>query len=142
MIKYKLKCIDCQNTFDSWFSSSKDYEKLRKQKYLSCDICNSIKIEKTVMSPSVIMAKQKTGIESKNKRFKKIKKKILDYQNFIKNNFDYVGENFAHEARSIHYMNKKKSKCIYGLASKNEVKELTDEGINTEIIPWIEDNNN
>ena len=54
-------------------------------------------------------------------------------------NFDYVGKNFAHEARSIHYDNKKKTKGIYGIASNNEIKELKEEGIETSTIPWIED---
>ena len=78
----------------------------------------------------------------KNLKFKKINKKIKEYQKFIKRNFDYVGENFAYEARSIHYDNKKKQKGIYGKASKEEIKELKEEGIEAETIPWIEDKNN
>ena len=54
MIKYKLICKDCNNIFDSWFSSSKEYEKLKKKKYLNCHICNSQKIEKTLMAPNVL----------------------------------------------------------------------------------------
>ena len=73
---------------------------------------------------------------------KKINKKIKEYQKFIKKNFVYVGKNFAYEARSIHYSNKKKDKGIFGTATKDEIKELKDEGINTETIPWIEDKNN
>ena len=61
---------------------------------------------------------------------------------FIKNNFEYVGENFAYEARSIHYNNKKKTKGIYGTASTEEVKELKEEGIDTEVIPWVNQNDN
>ena len=53
-----------------------------------------------------------------------------------------MGENFAYEARSIHYKNKKKHKGIYGTASREEIKDLRDEGIDTEIIPWVEDKNN
>ena len=63
------------------------------------------------------------------------------YQEFIKKNFDYVGENFAYEARSIHYKNKK-AKRIYGTATKEDLKEIKEEGIETEIIPWIKDNTN
>ena len=61
---------------------------------------------------------------------------------FIKNNFDYVGENFSYEARSIHYGNKKSKKGIYGNSTKRDVEELREEGIETETIPWIEDNDN
>ena len=90
------------------------------------------------MSPRLINKSN----EKQDLKFKKINKKILEYQNFMKKNFDYVGSNFAHEARSIHYSEKKKNKGIYGTASNNEIKELKEEGINTEIMPWFKDNNN
>jgi len=120
MIKYKLTCKNCNNIFDSWFSSSKEYEKLKKQNYLNCHICKSLDVEKTLMSPSILKTSNKPQIEIKNDKYKKIKKKINAYQKFIKKNFEYVGENFAYEARSIHYKNKKKSKGIYGSISKAE----------------------
>ena len=88
----------------------------------------------------------KKSISQKNEKelqkFKKMKKTIFEYQKFIKNNFNYVGENFAYEARSIHYNNKKKKKSIYGTASKKDIQELREEGIDTQMIPWIEENNN
>ena len=55
---------------------------------------------------------------------------------------EYVGENFAFEARSIHYNDKKKKKGIYGTASKKDFKELSDEGIDAKILPWVDDNSN
>ena len=78
----------------------------------------------------------------KIERLNKIKNNIKEYQKYIKNNFEYVGENFAYEARSIHYNNKKKDKGIYGTASKDDMKELLEEGIDAEMIPWIEDKSN
>ena len=142
MIKYKLICKDCNNLFDSWFASSKEYEKLKKKKYLNCHLCNSLRIEKTLMSPNVFTSKSEGEINIRNDKYKKIKKTINEYQKFIKKNFDYVGENFAYEARSIHYRNRKKLKGIYGSASKEELKELREEGIEAEVIPWLKDNNN
>ena len=138
MIKYKLNCLDCNLSFDSWFASSKEYEKLKKKRLLNCHNCNSFKVEKTIMSPRLInKSNKKTHLN-----FKKINKKFQEYQNFIKTNFDYVGKNFAHEARAIHYNEKKNKKGIYGTASNNEIKELKEEGINTKVIPWSKDNNN
>ncbi|MDA9687560.1 DUF1178 family protein [Candidatus Pelagibacter sp.] len=142
MIKYKLNCKNCNNIFDSWFSSSKEYEKLKKQNHLICHICNSLDIEKTLMSPCVIKTSNKPQIELKNDKYKKIKKKINEYQKFIKKNFEYVGENFAYKARSIHYKNKKNIKGIYGSTSKAELKALKEEGIDAEVIPWLKDDNN
>ena len=58
MIKYKLICKKCDNSFDSWFSSSKEYEKLKKLKHINCFQCNSFNVEKTLMSPNVVKSKK------------------------------------------------------------------------------------
>ena len=142
MIKYKLICKDCNIQFDSWFASSIEYEKLKKKNFLTCNNCNSTNVEKTLMAPKFISKNSKEFTETKSKKFLNIKKKIKEYQKFIKNNFDYVGENFAYEARSKHYNDSKKTKGIYGNATAEEVKELKEEGIETEIIPWVNDNEN
>ncbi len=141
MIKYKLFCNNCVKSFDSWFGNSKEYEKLKKNKFLSCPNCNSNKIEKSLMSPSIINNKSKNN-NLNSKKSLEVRKKLKQYKKFIKNNFDYVGENFSYEARSVHYNEKKRSKGIYGKASVNEIKELSEEGIETETIPWINDNEN
>tara|TARA_Y100000590_G_scaffold440744_1_gene566531 strand:- start:198 stop:638 length:441 start_codon:yes stop_codon:yes gene_type:complete len=146
MIKYKLYCKECLNTFDSWFASSKEYEKIKKLNYLCCSNCNSSNIHKSLMAPNLLKTKKDKKIRLVNdKKFVEVKKKIKEYQKFIKNNFEYVGDNFAYEARSIHYDSKndnKNKKGIYGSASLEEVKELQEEGINTESIPWIKDEEN
>ena len=142
MIKYRLNCKNCNLSFDSWFASSIEYEKLRSRKFLNCHNCNSKNIEKSLMAPKLIN-KNNTNKDDSNYKFKNINKKIKEYQKFIKENFDYVGENFSYEARSIHYnQKKKKKKGIYGSASIEEIKELKEEGIETEVIPWIENKNN
>ena len=94
------------------------------------------------MSPSIFMAKNDSKSDKQIQKYKKKKEVILKYQEFIKKNFDYVGERFAYEARSVHYKTKKSSKGIYGTATKADLKELKEEGIDTEIIPWIKDNTN
>ena len=53
-----------------------------------------------------------------------------------------MGKNFAYEARLINYNNKKNEKGIYGTASKNDLKELKEEGIDAQVVPWIDDKNN
>ena len=54
MIKYKLVCKKCKNIFDSWFASSKEFEKLKKKNFLGCISCNSNDVDKSLMSPLVI----------------------------------------------------------------------------------------
>ena len=139
MIKYKLICKNCELKFDSWFASSNEYEKLKKRKFLVCHKCNSNKVEKTIMSPKLISINLKSEKKIDFEKHDKVKKVIKNYQKFIKDNFKYVGNNFAYEARSIQYNSKKKSKGIYGNASKNELKELKEEGIETQLIPWIDE---
>ena len=142
MIKYKLICKNCNFKFDSWFGSSKEYDKLKKKNFLDCIKCNSKKIEKTLMAPTLI---NKSIIKNSDKnilKFKEVNKEIKKYQNFIKKNFEYVGKNFAYEARSIHYNDKKEKKGIYGDATKDEMKQLKEEGIDIDLVPWVEDKNN
>ena len=142
MIKYKLFCRNCNLKFDSWFASSNEYERLKKKNLLNCHMCSSFQIEKTIMAPQLINNKSKVDEKINLDKYSKVKKTIIDYQRFIKNNFKYVGDNFAHEARTIHYNGKKKSKGIYGSASNEDLKELKEEGIDTQMIPWIDEKEN
>jgi|TARA_B110001450_G_C17219260_1_gene318713 hypothetical protein len=142
MIKYKLICKKCATTFDSWFSSSKEYDRLNKKNFLNCHICGSLSVKKTLMSPSVFIPKSGCGADNRIQKYKKAKKEILIYQKFIKKNFNYVGEDFAYEARSLFYKDKKVSKGIYGTTTNENLKELREEGIEVETIPWIKDNIN
>ena len=143
MIKYRLLCKDCETNFDSWFSSSKEYEKLKKKNFLNCHFCNSLNVEKGLMSPSVSTSKNNLReVVSSSEKYREIKKTIYKYQEFIKKNFEYVGKNFAYEARLLHYKDKKKSKGIYGTATKEDLSELKEEGIKAEILPWIKNTTN
>ena len=142
MIKYRLECNNCNETFDSWFASSKEYEKLKKKKFIICHICNSQNVEKSLMAPKLINSKAKLDNNLNLIELKNIKKTIKDYQKFIKDNFKYVGNNFAFEARSIHYDKKKNTKGIYGKASKKDIQELKEEGIDTQVVPWLKEKDN
>ena len=139
MIKYLLKCNNCSLEFESWFSSSKEFDKLKKLKLLNCQECNSQKIEKSLMRPNLATSNFKKDKVLNNNN---VRKKLREYQKFIKENFKYVGENFAYEARSIHYNKNNNKKNIYGKATIEDIKELKEEGIETSVIPWIEDKNN
>ena len=142
MIKYSLKCKDCNLTFESWFANSKEYEKLKRKNFLNCHSCNSINIEKNLMAPGLINKNFDKKMNKNYYKYDKIKNKLSEYQKFIKDNFKNVGENFAYEARLIHYNEKNKEKGIYGTASQKDLKELKEEGIDTQIIPWVEDKKN
>ena len=141
MIKYKLECKKCKSVFDSWFASSKEFEKLKRMNLINCNSCNSLNIHKTIMSPR-ISSNLNLRKEKSSTKIHEVKSKIKEFQSYVKKNFKYVGENFSYEARSIHYGNKKSKKGIYGNASSKDIKDLKDEGIETTLIPWVNDKEN
>ena len=134
MIKYNLICR-CGETFESWFSSSNEYDVLRKKKLINCIYCNNTSIKKSVMAPNLFSKSNK--VITKTKLEKKIKKELLNFRRYIEKNCKNVGNNFSQEARRIHY-DKKMSKGIYGKASAEETNELIEEGIDVATIPWID----
>ena len=136
MIKYNLIC-KCGKNFDSWFSTSREYEILKKRKLISCIYCNSTLVEKSIMSPNLGNKSNKFAKENKIK--KNIKKQLLNFRKYIEKNFTNVGEKFPQEARKIHY-DKKTSKGIYGMATPEETSELIEEGIEVDSIPWVNKN--
>ena len=133
MIKYNLVC-ECGKDFESWFSSSTEYDVLKKRKLVNCIYCNSTSIEKSIMSPNLPVKSQKKS--KKVQLEQNIKKQLLNFRRYIEKNCKNVGDNFPQEARNIHY-DKKTSKGIYGKATQEEANELLEEGIEVGTIPWI-----
>ena len=140
MIKYNLKCKN-KHEFESWFSNSKEYEKLKKKKLLECIYCKSTQIEKSIMSPRVLN-KRILSKKYKNdkKEIEKIKNNLQNIRNFVEKNFEYVGDKFAKEVKDIYY-DKKTDKKIYGTTTQKEREELKEEGIDLVSIPWIKKDN-
>ena len=138
MIKYNLIC-ECGNTFESWFSSSSEFDFLCKKKLVKCIYCESSTVKKTVMAPN--LSSKSNKVFKKTKLEKKIKKQLLDFRKYIEKNCKNVGENFTREARSIHY-DKKTSQSIYGKATAEETTELLEEGIEVTTIPWVDKSEN
>ena len=133
MIKYNLLC-ECGKDFESWFSSSTEYDVLKKRKLVSCIYCNSTSVKKSIMSPNLPVKSQKKS--KKVQLEQNIKKQLLNFRRYIEKNCKNVGDNFPQEARNIHY-DKKTSKGIYGKATQEEANELLEEGIEVDTIPWI-----
>ena len=140
MIKYNLKCQN-NHEFESWFSNSKEYEKLNKKRLLECIFCSSKKINKSMMAPTILNSKKKDNqIEITNKDFKDKKNQILNLRKYIEKNFDYVGKDFGKKVREVYY-DKKNKKAIYGTTTPEEREELADEGIDLLSIPWVNKDN-
>ena len=138
MIKYNLQC-KCGKEFESWFSSSTEYDNLRKKKLVTCIDCNSTLVKKSIMSPNLTSKSNKD--KKKIQLQKDIKKQLLNFRKYVEKNCKDVGDNFPQEARKIHY-DKKTSKGIYGSATPEETSELLEEGIEVTSIPWIDKSEN
>ena len=138
MIKYNLEC-ECGQMFESWFSSSKEYDILKQKMFISCIYCNSTSVKKSLMAPNLT---GKTNKIVKNYKLQnKVKKQLIEFRKYVEKNCKDVGNNFSQEARSIHY-DKKTSKGIYGKATPEETLELMEEGIDIITIPWIDKSEN
>ena len=138
MIKYNLIC-KCGKTFESWFSSSTEFDSLCKKKLIKCIYCESLAVKKTVMAPNLPSKSNKAFRRTKLE--KNIKKQLLSFRKYIEKTCKNVGENFTKEARSIHY-DKKTSQGIYGKATLEETSELLEEGIEVTTIPWVDKSEN
>ncbi len=138
MIKYNLVC-KCGKTFESWFSSSSEFDYLCKKKLVKCIYCESSLVKKSMMTPN--LSGKSNKIQKKTKIQKNIKKQLLNVRKYVEKNCRNVGENFSREARSIHYDNKT-SQGIYGKATPEETSELIEEGIEVATIPWVDKSEN
>ena len=136
MIKYNLIC-DNEHEFESWFSDSLKFEKLKKKKLLECIFCSSKRIEKSIMSP---MISNSNNLDFSNDKFErellKEKKRLKQIRKYIEKNYEYVGKNLSKKVREIYY-DKKSKKPIYGTTTPKEREELAEEGIDLLSIPWI-----
>ena len=124
MIKYNLKCKN-KHEFESWFSDSKEFEKLLKKKLIECVFCKTKSVKKSIMSPRIASKKK---LNFPLKEIRRMKKDLLKIRKFVEKNFDNVGKN--------------KGKNIYGTASSKEVQELKDEGIELSTVPWVDNKEN
>ena len=138
MIKYNLKCYN-GHEFESWFSNSKEYDKLKNKKLLECIYCSSKKINKSIMSPTILNSKDKE-IETINQKLKNEKNKLINLRKYVEKNFDFVGKDFSKKVREVYY-DKKNKKAIYGTTTPKEREELAEEGIDLFSIPWINKDN-
>ena len=145
MILYQLQC-DSEHQFEAWFRDSQAYEKQAKRKLLTCPVCGSTKVGKALMAPRINKSKNVapatfgtrepstgTNVSPQNEEFRK---KLKELRAEIERNCDYVGDQFAEEARKIHY-GEADAKNIYGEASLEDARELVDEGVDFTPIPWL-----
>lgn len=126
MIRYALTC-DHDHGFETWFASSADYDAQVERGLVECPLCGSVQVRKQVMAPAVSGVK-KAAAPDMAKMQTLMMQAAREVRAHVEQNFDYVGDAFAREARDIHEGRSEKRE-IYGEATPAEVKKLKDDGV-------------
>jgi hypothetical protein len=139
MIQYALRC-GSGHRFDAWFKSADAFDRQADQGLLSCPQCGSSEIEKALMAPAVAKTLDPSPVGPVTERARMVAM-MRALKSKIEAEADYVGAEFAEEARRIHY-GEAEERGIYGEASRDEVVELIDEGIEIMPLPILPDDQN
>ena len=131
MIVYNLRCRNAHE-FEGWFRDSAAFDEQAQGGSLTCPVCDSRKVEKAIMAPAVSGAKK--DAEGSADEAKKMRQFMTGLRQYVQQNADYVGANFAEETRKIHY-GEADHRHIYGEASVEEAKELLEEGVDVAPLP-------
>ena len=135
MIKYALVC-DHQHEFEGWFGSSEAYEDQHARGLTQCPMCGSTAVSKAIMAPAVSGTKAQGGPAQPSPQ--EVRAMMMQaakaVRSHVEDNFDYVGDRFADEARKIH-KGQAEDRGIYGEASGQEIKALAEEGVPVAPLP-------
>jgi hypothetical protein len=169
MIRYALAC-DQGHAFESWFQNSAAYDKQVKRGLINCPVCNSAKVEKTIMAPRLTGTKKRgramvpatptpeapapaavtpaaatpdvsAPVAMMSPQERELRSKLKELREHLTKNADYVGQKFPEEARKMHY-GEIEHRSIYGEASPDQAKELHEEGIEFHPLPVLPDERN
>jgi hypothetical protein len=131
MILFSLRCAH-GHEFEGWFRDGDGFEAQREAGEIVCPECGETSVEKAVMAPR--LGRSRETIPSISPA--QFRAALFEMRRQIETRCDYVGNRFAEEARRIHY-GEIDAHGIYGEASEEESRELTDEGISFGRIPWV-----
>jgi len=134
MIKYALAC-EFDHAFEGWFGSSSDYDDQHARGLLECPLCGSKAVRKQVMAPSVAGTKAQRGLDQPSEAAREMMlQAAAEARQAVEDNFDYMGDAFAREARAIHE-GKAEERGIYGEATGAEVRALIEDGVQIAPLP-------
>ncbi len=141
MIQYALKCSN-GHSFDSWFQSAEAYDKLSAAGMVSCAVCGCAEVTKAIMTPSVRPARRIEAAPVAEKaedslaQSRDVSTVLAELRRKVEENSDYVGKDFASEARKIH-LGEAPERAIYGEAKPDEAKALIDDGVPVAPLPFM-----
>ena len=133
MIKYALVC-EHEHAFEGWFSASEDFDDQQSRGLLECPACASKAVRKAIMAPAIQGTKAQARPEPAPETRQMMMQAMGEMRRHVEENFDYVGDSFADEARAIHE-GRSEERGIYGEASPKQVRELVQDGVRVAPLP-------
>jgi hypothetical protein len=147
MIRFSLIC-EAGHEFDGWFASNDAFDTQKKRGLIDCPICGTAKVDKALMAPGVITSDRKAAKSSGapaqlvlDPERAEMMAKLREMAKAVRANADYVGGDFAEEARRIHF-GEADARGIYGEASADEVRGLLEDGVPVAPIPVLPEDRN
>jgi hypothetical protein len=162
MIRYSLAC-ERGHEFESWFANSSAYDKQAKRGLVACPVCDSTKVEKTIMAPRLARSDKTIDVPEPapapaaasaatapqagepvamiSPQERELRTKLKELRDHLVKNAENVGRKFPDQARKMHY-GEIEHRSIYGEASPQEAKELHEEGIEVHPLPILPDERN
>ncbi|MFK7941737.1 MAG: DUF1178 family protein [Paracoccaceae bacterium] len=135
MIRYTLKCVE-GHAFESWFRDSTAYETLWAADQVTCSVCGSAKVEKSIMAPALAGGKETPPDKPLSTPSHPAEAALRKMRAHLSENADYVGKEFASEARRIHD-GESEQRGIWGEATREDAKSLAEDGIPVTPLPFI-----
>ena len=145
MIRYSL-CCENEHSFESWFRNSEAFDALSQARSLSCPECGSTAISKSLMTPRLNSGGQQVQAEVPQAdgsqaravvpNAEKVRVLLRELRRRVEENCDYVGSEFAEEARRIYY-GEAEARGIYGETTPEDAEALAEEGVEFARIPWL-----
>lgn len=163
MIHYQLQC-DQAHHFDGWFKDSQSFDRQADTGLVTCPVCNSAKVTRALMAPALGRGRRDSdeapkgsapipvdhdsrltpsgpvgataGAILENGVPDNIRALLQRLRSEVEKSFDYVGPDFAEEARRIHH-GESEARGIYGETTRTEAEALADEGIEFGVLPWL-----
>jgi hypothetical protein len=127
VIVFDLSC-DIEHRFEGWFRNSDEYHQQLESGLLTCPVCGSDQIVKIPSPSRVNLGKAKETMRELANIQNDVQRLTQKLQNFVKQNFEDVGSEFAEEAKKIHY-GEAEERNIHGIATSEEITELYEEGV-------------
>lgn len=132
MIRYALRCAGCAAEFEAWFASSAAYQEQSDRGLVACAECGARTVEKQIMAPAVSGTTKRAARPDVPPE--KLRAFVESARKHVSENFDYVGDRFAAEARAMYY-GESEERAIWGETTVQEAKDLADEGVPAAPLP-------